>query len=179
MPALPQSVYEQNKNIVDLPEPSLTKIFPTPAFYKESSGQFLLAGHFNIVVKKEDGLDAEKEYLETELNKLLKKSNGREAIQILLKKDASNSDVYRLQITPKTISIVSGTGRGIFYAIQSLKTLIPHQAYKAAQESITLPIVNVIDSARFPHRAFLLDVARNFQTKEEVLKVLDLMSLYK
>ncbi len=56
---------------------------------------------------------------------------------------------------------------------------MPPQAYKAPQTVIHLPNVDVADSARFGHRAFLLDVARNFQPKEEVLKVLDLMALYK
>lgn len=178
-PATPQSVYEQNKNIVDLPEASLTKIFPTPSFYKEGKGSLVLTGDYTITVKKEDSLDGEKAYLDEELKKLLKENGKSTSVKIVLQKDHTASDAYRLQVTPQGISIVSGTSRGIFYGMQSLKTLVPPQAYKAAQAATNIPIVEVVDSARFGHRAFLLDVARNFQPKEGILKVLDLMALYK
>src|SRR5690606_17532254 len=69
---------------------------------------------------------------------------------------------------------------GAFYAIQSLKTLIDPQ-YFASQKnkSISLPAVTVADEPRFGKRALMLDVARNFQSKAQILKVLDLMGLYK
>lgn len=178
-PATPQSVYEQNKDIVHLPEAGLTKVFPTPAFYKEGRGRLALTGNYNIIVKSEDGLDAEKQYLNEELRRLLKGAKKANTTQIFLQKDRSGSDAYRLQVRPQNINITSGTNRGIFYGIQSLKTLLPPQAYKEPQTVVNLPGVEVMDSARFGHRAFLLDVGRNFQTKEEVLKALDLMALYK
>ena len=49
----------------------------------------------------------------------------------------------------------------------------------AAQKSIQIPVVSVKDQPRFDYRAFMLDVGRNFQPKSEILKVLDLMALYK
>ena len=36
-----------------------------------------------------------------------------------------------------------------------------------------------MDAPRFGYRGFMLDVARNFQPKAEVLRVLDLMARYK
>lgn len=175
----PQKVYEQNKEIVDIPEAQLSKIFPTPASYKESSGQFVLRNNYKIVTKTQDGLEAERTYLNDELQKIVSGEKKGAATEILLTKDGSESDAYRLSVTSQRITISSGTSRGVFYGIQSLKTLMPAQAFKGSQSSVAIPLVEVIDSARFGHRAFLLDVARNFQTKEQVFKLLDLMALYK
>jgi hexosaminidase len=45
--------------------------------------------------------------------------------------------------------------------------------------ALTLPGVAVVDAPRFAYRGFQLDVARNFQDKRVVFKVLDLMAAYK
>jgi hexosaminidase len=42
-----------------------------------------------------------------------------------------------------------------------------------------LPFVSIQDAPRFEFRGLHLDVSRNFQTKETVLRVLDLLSFYK
>ncbi len=38
----PAIIYDQNKNITDIPEAQLTKVFPTPVSYKETGGVFNL-----------------------------------------------------------------------------------------------------------------------------------------
>ena len=38
----PAIIYDQNKNIADMPEAQLTKVFPTPVSYKETGGYFKL-----------------------------------------------------------------------------------------------------------------------------------------
>jgi hexosaminidase len=68
---------------------------------------------------------------------------------------------------------------GIFYGIQSLKTLIQPDSWARTSKSIQLPAVIVKDEPRFGYRAFMLDVGRNFQPKKEILKILDVMALYK
>src|SRR5690606_9977039 len=68
---------------------------------------------------------------------------------------------------------------GVFYAVQSLKSMFPPNSWSGKQRSISISAVEVADEPRFGYRAFMMDVARNFQPKEQVLKVLDLMSSYK
>ncbi len=115
--ATPRNVYEQNKNIADLPEAGLPKIFPTPAFYREGASRLALTTNYVIIVKKEDGLAAEKQYLADELKKLLKGEKKGAAMQIILRKDGSATDAYHLKVTPQNIILASGTNRGIFYGI--------------------------------------------------------------
>lgn len=174
-----QKVYEQNRNIVDIPAAQLTKIFPTPASYKETGDSLVLSANFNIITDKQDDLQHEAAYLESELKKIFRVTPAGSAVPVRLRKNATESDAYQLSVTSNGIEIVSGTVRGVFHGIQSLKTLISPEAYKGAQTTVSLPTVEVLDSARFGHRAFMIDVARNFQPKEQVLKVIDLLSLYK
>lgn len=177
LPPTPQSVFEQNRHTVDVPENKLTKIFPTPASYKESGGVFRLANGYRTA--SDDAVRAEAAYLKTALDRMLSGPASGTDVTIRLKKLGPSTDAYKLSVTPKEITISSGTERGVFYGVQSLLTLIPPQAYRAPQPVVNIPTVEVADSPRFGHRALSLDVARNFQTKEEVMKVLHLMALYK
>ncbi len=78
------------------------------------------------------------------------------------------------------IVIEANSGAGIFYGIQSLKSMIPTINWSAAQSSIAIPCADVHDAPRFGFRSLMVDVARNFQTnRAEILKVLDLMAQYK
>jgi hexosaminidase len=173
----PQSVYEQNSIIKDIPTDNLIKIFPTPESYKENGNAF------NITIGTKINADAdfnkEATYLKQELSKLILPATTSSNNEIKLVKKELPADAYELNIVNNSITISASTGAGIFYGIQSLKTLIPPLAYRKAQPSIILPGVDVSDKPRFGYRAVLLDVARNFHSKNEVLKLLDLMSLYK
>lgn len=176
----PQVIYDQNKAIADVPEAQLTKVFPTPANYKETEGFFTLTNKIAIVT--DPGFTNEVEGLKADLKELLGKGLKTAAISnnIYLKHVGNiGPEAYSLNVTPTSISIAASTPAGIFYGIQSLKTLIPASAYAHSQKLIQIPCVEVKDEPRFPYRALMLDVARNFQPKQEVLKLLDAMALYK
>lgn len=87
---------------------------------------------------------------------------------------------YTLHIDQNSIIIAASDSSGIFYGIQSLKSLMPvGRIPKKAYSKQVLPGILVNDSPRYNYRGFMLDVARNFQTKEEVFRILDLLALYK
>ncbi len=67
------------------------------------------------------------------------------------------------------IDIVAAGGAGALYAAQSLLQMTRHG-------DGFIPSVRIVDSPRFEYRGFMLDVARNFRSKEDVLVVLELMS---
>lgn len=178
----PQLVYEQNRIVRDLPPSSLLKIFPTPSTYSEANRTLTISEY--IYVDWDKAFSNEAQYLLQELFRLFAKTPSTSAykpgdpIIRLIKTDAP-SEVYRLDINEKEIVIAAGTAAGIFYGIQSLKSLLPADSWKQKQNTLQFPVVTVTDTPRFAHRAFMLDVARNFQTKEQIFKTLDLMALYK
>ena len=89
---------------------------------------------------------------------------------------------YTLTVTKKGIDIKASKTAGFFYALQTLKQLLPTAYFgKETQKDAewTLPFVSIKDQPQMGHRGFMLDVARHFFDKNEVKRILDMMALYK
>lgn len=179
-----EMIFNQNKMIEDIPEAALTKIFPTPTYYKEDKGAFTINAKTTIAY--DAAFEKEAQLLKSELAVLLGKDlntvNSSKASKnsIIIQKDTSSNEAYQLNVSSAGISIKAGTAAGIFYGIQSLKTLISPEVYTSkSNKAILVKAVTVKDKPRFGYRAVMLDVARNFQSKAQIKKMLDLMALYK
>lgn len=174
--------YKKNNqlNIPGSAVPSL--VFPTPQSFAKQKGAFTITA--NTVIVTPGKFRSEAEFLAAELQGIL----GTKP-QIAYKKTTTNTIVfaegksategYSLITGHDGITITASEATGIFYGVQSLKVLMPPNTWARKQKKISIPAVKVTDEPRFKHRGFMLDVARNFQTKEKVLKVLDVMALYK
>ena len=93
---------------------------------------------------------------------------------------AMPADGYRLEITPGRAEIVAGSAAGAFYAVQTLRQLIPAAAYGAANvRAVELPVVTIEDKPCLGYRGMMLDVCRHFFTVDEVKEALDIMALHK
>lgn len=173
----PEMSYVQNKGISS--QHPAVKIFPTPERYQENSESFELTAQ--VKVSADPSFATESSQLKQFLSGILVKAQSDHLraghIQLVLKDLPENA--YELSVTNQSITIAASTTTGIFYGIQSLKTLISPEVYAQKQRVVIIPGVEVFDQPRFGYRAFMLDVARNFQTKKQVLKLLDLMALYK
>ena len=174
----PDIIYNQNASITDLPEKQLTKIFPTPTSYSETKGFFKLNSGVQIV--NDSRFEKEAEVLTDKFRSMLEAGSAASENTIkLVYKEGMNPEGYAMEVKPKAIIIVASTPTGIFYGIQSLLSLISPSAYTKPQGEIKIQCVEVQDAPRFGYRAFMLDVGRNFQTKKQVERLLDLLALYK
>ena len=79
---------------------------------------------------------------------------------------------YRLSATGDQINIEAADASGARYALESL-------AQQIAYEHGSLRPVSIEDSPRFGFRGLHIDLARNFHSKAEVLKVVEQMGRYK
>ena len=88
---------------------------------------------------------------------------------------------YTLDVTGETIKMTANKPAGLFYAIQTLRQLMPPQAENKEFSMGMFPIMGckIVDYPRFGWRGLMLDVSRHFFTKEEVKSYIDLMSRYK
>ena len=105
-----------------------------------------------------------------------------EANSIHLSVDAEQpAEGYTLQVTDNGIRITASEAAGFFYALQTLKQLLPHQYFSESVQQVewTLPYVEISDCPHLGHRGYMLDIARHFFNKEEVKRVLDIMAFYK
>ena len=80
------------------------------------------------------------------------------------------SEGYELLVSQKGITLKAGSETGLFYGRQTLRQLQTPQG---------IPYVRIKDNPRFKYRGLHLDVSRHFFSKEEVKKLLDVMSYYK
>ncbi|NUO01922.1 MAG: carbohydate-binding domain-containing protein [Saprospiraceae bacterium] len=180
--ATPEKVFRQNSIVQDIPAAELPKIFPTPVNYKALSGEFLLSA--GMIIQSDVLFKNEAEYLSEALGKRFGSNNqivyGGETGKIRLLKADMPPEAYQLSVSSQGISITAGSGSGIFYGIQSLWSLMPATAWNGIQvTAISIPAVEVQDAPRFGYRSLMLDVARNFKSKKDIFRVLDLMALYK
>ncbi len=178
-------VYYKNIDIEKLPAENTIKVFPTPVSYQANASSFLL--NYKVQINTDALFDKEAKILAEDLFVLLgtkimfsQTANNDRTIS-LIKELSIAAEGYELTVNAKGVFIAASTPTGIFYGIQSLKSLLPVSAWNKAvnEKSIEVPGVTITDAPRFGYRGFMLDVARNFQTKKEILRVLDLMALYK
>ena len=106
------------------------------------------------------------------------------ATSLVMTKDATLAhEAYKLTVTEAGINIAAADSTGFFYAIQTLKQLMPHAIYNrnGASTAIdwTVPCVEIADQPQLGHRGYMLDVARHFFSKTEVKRILDIMATYK
>ena len=89
---------------------------------------------------------------------------------------------YLLDVTPKRISIRAAESAGLFYAVQTLRQLLPTQVFSAEPVQITdwtVPCMSITDYPRFGWRGLLIDPARHFIPVEDVKRFIDTMAVHK
>lgn len=86
---------------------------------------------------------------------------------------ASTDEWYSLMVdSSKELITITGKGpAGVFYGVQTLLALRNSKG--------RVPKVSIKDAPRYSYRGMHLDVARNFEAKEHVFKLLDVMAMYK
>ena len=108
---------------------------------------------------------------------------GREKGQVRFVTDSSlKSEAYLLEITPEQILIKASDTKGFFYALQSIRQLLP-AAIESEQPvrnvDWRVPAMTVQDEPRFGFRGLLLDPVRCFIPKKNVLRIIDCMAMLK
>ena len=89
---------------------------------------------------------------------------------------------YRIDATPKGVTIRAATPKGVFYGMQTVRQLLPAAIFRGAMtEDISwkIPSVAIEDVPRFTWRGAHLDVSRHFMPKEFVKKYIDLLAIHK
>ncbi|MFF4652658.1 family 20 glycosylhydrolase [Streptomyces sp. NPDC001380] len=89
---------------------------------------------------------------------------------------------YQVMVSPNGADVFGGGPAGVFWGAQTLRQLLGPDAYRRAPlagRSWHLPICRIQDAPRFARRGLLLDAARRFLPRRDVLRYLDLMAAHK
>ena len=177
-------------SVTSAQENNIPSILPKPSSITPGNMniKFIFSPETKIIYKLEDG---QAKYAANELNriaetlfgkKLKKKTKMTSDNNIIFKFDASmKAEEYILDITPENIIIKAKDGAGAFYAVQTLKQIVPVQAYETPLdlENVALPTMKIKDAPHFPYRGFMLDCSRHFWDVETVKEVLDILAMHK
>lgn len=178
-----ESRYRENEWLTELSGNQLGRITPIPVSAQYGEGAYALRDGVTIAYAEDFSDEAEilSRVLEEEFNlenSIEPLGGDWDGSGILLNIDPDNAngkEAYKLRITENSIELTSPGNAGIYYAIQSLRALLANQS----GENLELGTVEIEDYPLFEYRGMHLDVARNFQSKESVLRLLDIMGMYK
>ena len=150
-------------------------VIPAPASFMEQPGEYRLTSGatFSLTGAAREGELAQ--YIAS-LPFALKEAPRGGALTLRIDpRRVAAEEGYTLEVTPRRINVEARSEAGAFYALQTLLQL----AGKQTDGSWRIPCCRVEDAPRFPYRGIMLDVSRNFQSKEFVLKQLDAMAHFK
>ena len=180
---------ETNNVIAD--EKNLTiNIIPQPVSVQSNAGVFVINKNTVFVAPVgADEVNLALKYLNDKLNNsagfaLATTSNitKKNAISVELTPDVANVEGYEMSVTSQGINIKAQNASGVFYAVQSIRQLLPVaiENQQVTQNIVwEIPCCEIKDAPRYAYRGLHLDVCRHFFDVAFVKKYIDLMALHK
>ena len=165
-------------------QPQPFSVIPMPNDVTLAEGSFNVAG---ALVSVDDNLDeasakavkAFSETLETVTGKPMTGKRGG-VIRFGLNPNMGTEE-YFLQVKPDGVNVEASAFGGFFYAIQTLKQMLPAEVYgnQKANAAWLLPCVTILDAPRFDYRGIHMDPCRHFWSVEETKRYIDIAATYK
>lgn len=160
-------------------------ITPRPVSIAKHNGNFVFSSSTKIVVENEEQAVAARyfaNFFSTAAGFTPAVVVGNNNGNIYFTTDSTLcSEAYSLNVSSKKIEIKAADIKGFFYALQTLRLSLP-ASIDARQVSTTtwsIPAMTINDQPRFIYRGLMLDVARYFMPKEDLLNLIDCMAMLK
>jgi len=161
-------------------QPENAQIIPVPSIQITTEETFIITDSTGISYDDEFEVSGQflKSFIE-EGSTIKLKQNG--LISFVKDASISNPEGYKLNITPNKIEIKATTDQGAFYAVQSLRQLMPPQLENSTytNKKIVINCVSIEDEPNFKYRGMHLDVCRHMFPVEFIKKYIDALALLK
>ena len=158
-------------------------IIPKPTHTQTLKGAFVFDTNINLDYENEFDISANylKKYIETGSSVKLNNTNSEKTIRFTKDESITNSEGYKLEISPSTIDIKASTDQGAFYAVQSLRQLLPPEFENNTfyNDIIAIPSIIITDTPQFKYRGMHLDVGRHMYSVEFIKKYIDALAMLK
>ncbi|KRA17831.1 family 20 glycosylhydrolase [Lysobacter sp. Root604] len=161
--------------------PTSPALIPQPRHWQRGEGRFVLDSGVALVVpadtRSREIADFLRRSLADDHGLWLTARGARDARTIELRLDAAvaGEEAYRIEVAPQRIVLSAARPRGLFWAVQSLRQLLP----PGRATRIEVPALRIEDAPRYGYRGHMLDVGRHFMPVDFVKKQIDLLSYYK
>ncbi|MCT4587016.1 MAG: beta-N-acetylhexosaminidase [Carboxylicivirga sp.] len=164
-------------------------IIPKPHYLKAGTGQFRFNGATLVAASKELSDEARllADMFTTVAGYSLEITKKEKSADVIFRynptlKDELGDEGYKLNVTSDKIVIEAAGKAGAFYAVQSIKQMLPVEVagyYPVPDVKMSIPCVEIKDYPRFKWRGYMLDCSRFFPSVDRIKKHLDIMALYK
>ncbi|WP_353776860.1 family 20 glycosylhydrolase [Winogradskyella sp. 3972H.M.0a.05] len=165
---------------VEVSEP---QIIPNPDSVLLANNEFVLNNKTSISYGNEFATSAKflEAFIEEGSNIQFVEGRGRNEIRFETDEALDNIEGYTLEISDKTILIKAKTDQGAFYAVQSLRQLLPPEFENGSydKEQVAIQCLSVKDAPQFQYRGMHLDVGRHMYSVEFVKKYIDALAMLK
>jgi len=166
-------------------------LIPEPASVVWQKGSFNFSDRTKIIVSQ---LNSETKLSADLLALLVKNPTGHQpeisegkkpvdkCVFMVLDSSVKNPEGYQLDIAPKGVIIHAKTAVGLFYAIQTIRQLLPVEVEKSSivpNLKLSLPACQIIDEPRFAYRGMHLDVGRHLFPLPAIKRYIDMLALHK
>lgn len=177
--------------IAQTPQPDAARypLIPWPTSLTPAAGEADIDAHTPLLVEAApDRFTNEVRYLQTALRHYLGpqaaqqvKATSVKTTAIIIKDDPALTapESYALTIEGKEIRLSAHSPAGLFYAIQTLRQLMPAALENGHGSRLKIPCVAISDQPAYSWRGMMLDVSRHFFGVDYVKKYIDMMALYK
>lgn len=160
-------------------------VVPCPVQMVSGTGSFHFTESTTLIVENEEQAEVARTFINlftkaAGFTPVLKKGKQKGNV-CFITNSLLKSEAYRLNITPELIKVEASDVKGFFYALQTIRQLLPPDIENSskANASWTVPCLNMEDEPRFGYRGLMLDVSRFFIPKENVLRIIDCMAMLK
>ena len=174
-------LYKQNDDFSKPVDCDILSLFPTPKKVEKTGGVSTFSPKVGLKfdgVFKEEALLLKKQ-LTSQLGCTVSEKDEETIIE--LKKTELPAtcqcpdEYYEIVIKNNLLTLKANDAHGIFNACQTLVALLDNMKLASSP----LPNLHITDYPDMGHRGIMLDVARNFTKKTDLLKLIDILSFYK
>ncbi len=167
-------------------------IIPAPVTLEPGDGEFTFSPKTKITVNTlNDDTRLAADFLASMVNRVTgsslevtegsSKGGGRVAM-FIDENAGTGKEGYILSVKPRKIIITAETPAGLFYAVQSIRQLLPPEIESKSEVPgvrLAVPACEITDNPRFVYRGMHLDVARHMFPMEYIKRYIDMIALHK
>jgi hexosaminidase len=167
--------------------PAYPPILPRPLYLTPREGQFTFTAQTALLA--DEAAEGVAAFLRDDLARaagflLLQEPSAASRVEFRLDESlvGPGEEGYRLEVSPQRILARAAAPRGLFYALQTLRQLLPIEILsRTPQPGVdwSVPCVEIEDRPRFSWRGAMLDVGRHFMPLEFIFQFIDLLALHK
>jgi len=165
-------LYAEGEKMEPITNEEKLPFIPTPYKIQQLKGSFTTAK--NLTIYYSPIFEREYNYLKKYWPGQLTPVKSIKDAKVLLQEDETikGEEEYKLEVTNGKINISASKKAGLFYGITTILAILD-------EENSNIREFKIEDKPAYPYRGIHVDVARNFQTKETIFRLLDQMANYK